>query len=333
MEDESEIEEGSDISEGSGVDNEDDENFKHFTDSTSKDETNKGQCVRNQLSIWESLLEIRIKSKKALSASNKMPVGEKFNEILNNADEECQKKLSETKKNISNLLDKLFSLQTLLLNKYPETKKLLSKTKENMQDKNDEEITSEEESDDEPEIKRVKIQDIGKSLSDRHEIYKVYRNKTIEKWYDKTRIKHTGSNSHTLVDHINNTLMDKSKLLQKSQMKKSTYNIIGEKEAEEEYNVNIYDDDDFYHQQLRELVEFKSSDITDPLQLSRQWVQLQNMRSKMKRKIDTRATKGRKLRFGVHSKLVNHIACREYENSKTEEAKKELLNSIFQKSN
>lgn len=329
---ENEIEEGSDVSYGSDVESNDDENFKNFSESTTVGKGNKGISVRKQLNIWESLLEMRIKSKKALSASNKMPVGGKLKEIFKCADEESKNKLSQTNRNLTNLLKKMLLLETLMLKKYPETRKLSLKKQENNQQDN-EEISSEEELDDEQEIKRSKIQNYGEELSERHEVYRIYRNKTIEKWYDKTKFKHTQSNSYTIVDQINNILMDKSKLLKKTQLKRSSGQIIGEAEGKDEadYDVNIYDDEDFYHQQLRELVEFKSSDIIDPIQLSRQWVQLQNMRSTMKRKIDTRATKGRKVRFGIHSKLVNHVGCRDFENSKTDDAINELESSMFQK--
>ena len=36
-----------------------------------------------------------------------------------------------------------------------------------------------------------------------------------------------------------------------------------------EYDPEIFDDSDFYHQLLRELIERRSSDITDPVQLGR----------------------------------------------------------------
>jgi protein AATF/BFR2 len=50
----------------------------------------------------------------------------------------------------------------------------------------------------------------------------------------------------------------------------------------------------------------------------------------MKRKIDTRATKGRKIRYMVHSKLVNYMAPVS-QNLFSEEAKTELFNSLFGK--
>ena len=36
------------------------------------------------------------------------------------------------------------------------------------------------------------------------------------------------------------------------------------------YDAEIFDDSDFYHQQLRELIERKTADIVDPVAISRQ---------------------------------------------------------------
>jgi protein AATF/BFR2 len=83
-------------------------------------------------------------------------------------------------------------------------------------------------------------------------------------------------------------------------LNRSSYNIIGDRQPTsdvnlEEYDTQIFDDDDFYHQLLRELMERKSDDA-DPNALGQQWLQIQRMRSKMKRKVDTKASKGRKTR-------------------------------------
>jgi protein AATF/BFR2 len=157
----------------------------------------------------------------------------------------------------------------------------------------------------------------------------------IQKWNDKTRVVlKGGATSHSVLDQIEYNLSNKEKLVKRTQLKRSHYSIVGEEEGndkgEEECNSEIFDDDDFYHQLLRELIEVKSADVTDPVQLGQQWIQLQNLRSKMKRKIDTRATKGRKIRYAVHSKLVNFMGPID-ENLWTEEAKNELYNSLFGK--
>lgn len=40
-------------------------------------------------------------------------------------------------------------------------------------------------------------------------------------------------------------------------------------EASKDYDPEIFDDSDFYHQLLRELIERRSADVTDPVQLGR----------------------------------------------------------------
>ena len=70
-----------------------------------------------------------------------------------------------------------------------------------------------------------------------------------------------------------------------------------ENNEDKEYDVEIFDDDDFYHQLLRELIERKTEGITDPMLLGQKWLQIQKMRNKIKKKVDTRASKGRKTRY------------------------------------
>lgn len=141
--------------------------------------------------------------------------------------------------------------------------------------------------------------------------------------------------------------------MRRTQLKRSEYDIIGykkdvpeeeikdpeeievnpvtrDRKDNDEYIPEIFDDSDFYHQLLRELIECKSADISDPVQLSRQWIALQQMRSKMKRKVDTKATKGRKIKYVVHNKLVNFMAPEKLV-SWTDESKNELYSSLFGK--
>ena len=43
------------------------------------------------------------------------------------------------------------------------------------------------------------------------------------------------------------------------------------------YDAEIFDDSDFYHQLLRELIERKTADVRDPLEISRLFVCLSNI--------------------------------------------------------
>lgn len=269
----------------------------------------------------------------------------------------------------------------MLFKNFPETKNLSTKkqsaeTETDEKEESDEEIPSdtdneeipsdtEGEEDEKLNVKELKnnvkpnftrkrkLEDYDKELETSHKAFKPFRDSTIQKWNDKTRlgtaanIKNTPTN--TILQQISYILSDREKLVRRTQLKRSEYDIIGYKKAEkteesgdenpvakdrkesDEYISEIFDDSDFYHQLLRELIECKSADISDPVQLSRQWIALQQMRSKMKRKVDTKATKGRKIKYVVHNPLVNYMAPEKCTTTWTDESANELYSSLFGK--
>ncbi|XP_011870213.1 PREDICTED: protein AATF-like [Vollenhovia emeryi] len=330
-------------------------------------EIEKGNCVRNQLKLWENFLEMRIRLQKCVIVSNQMPQYNTHKELGSNVD--FVKKVNETKTKLTQIMENMLQLKGLLLKQYSETRNLCvnankrkidrSKGKnENTNDPANEEIPSDTEdelengeqssidedieTDEEVPRKFLKFNDYENVLQRDHNSYKEYRDSVLKKWNDKTRIA-TGSLSkgsgQTTLKQIEFAMSNISKLRKRTQLKRSEYNIVGKSLLNEdsdgrkiqEYDVEIFDDDDFYHQLLRDLIEYKSSDVTDPIQLSKQWIQLQNMRKKIKRKIDTRTTKGRKVRYNVHTKLVNFMAPITVYDTWTDNAKNELYNSLFGK--
>lgn len=77
--------------------------------------------------------------------------------------------------------------------------------------------------------------------------------------------------------------------------------------SEKQILPEIFDDDDFYHHLLREVIERKTQDVSDPFEISRHWIEIQKLRSKMKRRVDTKASKGRRIRYDVIPKLVSFM--------------------------
>jgi len=75
-----------------------------------------------------------------------------------------------------------------------------------------------------------------------------------------------------------------------------------------DYDQEIFDDQDFYNQLMRELIDRKTSNIVDPAELSRKSIELQKLRSKSKKVVDTKASKGRKIKFNIHKQMVNFMA-------------------------
>ncbi|XP_026278373.1 protein AATF [Frankliniella occidentalis] len=226
-------------------------------------------------------------------------------------------------------------------------------------------IESEDDESDSGQIpkKKMKKENLSQVLSSRHANYIPYRDATIQKWNNKTQVAHGSSSRNfsafeqSTLKQIEQILADKSRVMKRTQLRRSEYHVLGQplnnsapsKPEEEhhngstetqesksvadvskEYDPEIFDDSDFYHQLLRELIERRSADVTDPVQLGRQWIELQKIRSKMKRKIDVKATKGRRLRYTVHPKLVNYMAPQP-SMVMNEEAVTELYNSLFGK--
>ncbi|XP_012535391.1 protein AATF [Monomorium pharaonis] len=339
--------------------------IKTISETNVRTEIEKGISIRNQLKLWENFLEMRIKLQKCVAVSNKMPQYEMHKEFRSDVD--FMKKVNETKMKLALVIENMLQLKDFLLKQYPETKNLRfdakkRKTKErniNTNDSMDEEIPSDTENEFENEKqssvdedtkaieesipqKRLRYNDYEKIIRNDHDSYKEYRDFVIKKWNDKTRIVMGSLNKdsgQTTLKQIEFAMSDINKLRKRTQLKRSEYNIVGKALSNEsndgkriqEYDPEIYDDDDFYHQLLRDLIEYKSSDVTDSIQLSKQWIQLQNLRKKIKRKIDTRATKGRKVRYNVHNKLVNFMAPITVYNTWTDNAKNELYNSLFGK--
>lgn len=173
--------------------------------------------------------------------------------------------------------------------------------------------------------------------------FEPYRNSTIDKWYERTRLlsgkvgRGFASLEQSPVKQIEHILIDEERLLRRTQTKRTSYKILGSEVAADgeeqqpgapEVDPEIFDDDDFYHHLLREIIERKTSNVDNPVALSRQWLEIQKLRSKVKRKVDTRASKGRKIRYDIIPKLVNYMAPLDM-STYSEEAKTELFGSLF----
>ncbi|CAG2117637.1 unnamed protein product, partial [Medioppia subpectinata] len=156
-------------------------------------------------------------------------------------------------------------------------------------------------------------------LSKRHCNLSSTRNHLLDKWYEKTRFTSNAFKNKSLVgleqsstQQIGRILSDMERLtdIDEKAINDNELNVESiDKSDGNEVDAEIFDDDDFYHQLLRELIESKTgSQANDPMILSKKWLEIQKLRNKIKRKVDTKASKGRKIRYDVHSKLVNFMA-------------------------
>ncbi|MPC80125.1 Protein Aatf [Portunus trituberculatus] len=89
----------------------------------------------------------------------------------------------------------------------------------------------------------------------------------------------------------------------------ATYHVLGRprdatKVEDVEYDTEIFDDTDFYTRSLEDVLKAKVSLSDNMTDVSRKWIEIQNLRRKAKKKVDKKASKGRKIRYevslGVH---------------------------------
>ncbi len=286
------------------------------------DEVAKGRVIRDQLRLWEKLMEIRIQLQKVATKVNRFPRHQSWSQFKSAFELPHRQAVKRARESVSDLLDDLLELQS----------SALSRLNEEVEEK------------DESPSKRMKLSEYSSLLSRRHEELLPFRDATIHKWNDRTKLASGNVNSKkafsaletSTLKQIQFVLADKSRLVARTQVKRSDYKVLGteeeddkEKDEEKSRDEEIFDDDDFYHQLLRELIERKTVGVTDPSQLGRHWLQVQRLRSKAKKNnVDTRASKGRKARYDIHQKLINFMA----PNQKigwSDSAKNELFSSLF----
>ncbi|XP_062279519.1 protein AATF [Scomber scombrus] len=365
--DSGEEDEGSD--EGSDDDEMEDDDegaVRTFSKEKVDEEVEKGNAVKNQLALWDQLLEGRIRIQKALMTTNQLPQPQTLPEFKRQGGAEVAGALKNTHKALKALQRSLLELHDQVLYHNPDTKTIALGKPEGAQSE-DEEINSDEDEEEPmkeegPLKRKLEMAEYPDFMAKRFAAFQPYCNTTLQKWHDKTRLtmgkstKGFGAFDRNILTQVEQVLMDHERLVRRTQTKRSDYRVLGKKEAstitsetvpeegeEAEHKMkanahlkdldeDIFDDDDFYHQLLRELIERKTSaaDPNDQVAMGKQWLAIQKLRSKIKKKVDTKASKGRKVRFHIHSKLINFMAPVD-NSSVSDEARNELYRGLFGK--
>lgn len=344
---------------------EDDGVVMTFSSVKVSEEVEKGRAVKNQIALWDQLLEGRIKLQKALLTTNQLPQPDVFPVFKDKGGPEFTSALKNSHKALKALLRSLVDLQEELLFQYPDTRYLVNGMKpktesEEISSEDDELVEEKKKQRKAPPKRKLEMENYPSFMAKRFADFTVYRNRTLQKWHDKTKLasgklgKGFGAFERSILTQIDHILMDKERLLRRTQTKRSVYRILGKPEPAPEpvaeslpgepeippqvpanahlkdLDEEIFDDDDFYHQLLRELIERKTSslDPNDQVAMGRQWLAIQKLRSKIRKKVDRKASKGRKLRFHVLSKLLSFMAPIDH-TAMNDDARTELYRSLF----
>eukprot|EP01027_Heterolobosea_sp_BB2_P017925 GEZU01025338.1.p1 GENE.GEZU01025338.1~~GEZU01025338.1.p1 ORF type:complete len:228 (+),score=68.05 GEZU01025338.1:108-791(+) len=160
---------------------------------------------------------------------------------------------------------------------------------------------------------------------------KPYRNSTLDRWYRKARLSSGGGVNKKfkalnldILTQIEDVLKDEERLIQRTQVKRNNYTTLGKRARTQEDNdtnnnaangnlqerdPEIFDDTDFYQTILRELIQTgggatgAGGSTIDKAMVSQQVRETKKARNGLERG----ATKGKRIRYNTHEKLVNFM--------------------------
>ena len=160
-----------------------------------------------------------------------------------------------------------------------------------------------------------------------------HRNATLQRWSAKTRDtsglaqqgpKEKNQSQTSIVDALQEQLSHRERLLRRAHTPRSCAPLqLANKVTEDK---KIYDDVDFYGLLLKELLEQKSQDSVAASNIDIDFSLRRE--AKTKKNVDTKASKGRRLRYTVHEKLQNFMAP-EDRSTWGERQMDELFGSLF----
>ncbi|KAL6710119.1 rRNA-processing protein bfr2 [Coniothyrium glycines] len=267
----------------------------------------KGQAVKTQRKTFDSLLNTRIRLQKAIIATNSMRAEEHKAKSAPDSSVEAAEAAALTL--LNNLTDLRLSL---------EESRTGNKRKRSQFDS---ETSSSE---------------IWTSIQSTESAAVANRKAVLERWSNKTKTTTVANNKARLNASAQQTLTEvleaqltSPHLITRTQTPRSCAPLQSAVKAPQP-DASIYDDADFYGLLLKELLEQRSSDLNAngsaefvvqaPWQLARE--------NKTKKIVDTKASKGRRLRYTVQEKLQNFMAPEE-RGQWGDRQREELFGSLF----
>eukprot|EP00126_Sphaerothecum_destruens_P004725 Sdes_comp18349_c0_seq1m8110 len=265
-------------------------------------EMKKGMHVRTQLRNWETILELRIKLQKLLLCGNSFPQPEDYQLFLEN-DSSLLYKFNDISNEMSGLLSTLLELQYSTLGAYSGSESIVKEKSVKGAKKRLREDSAD-------------FSDYWNYMTTLNEYLVPYERSVISKWGEKVRLasgnlqkKKLKAVNQGIVDQIDQIMMDENRLISRTQIKRTDYHIMGQADLEsgshpkdvssssriiysEKHDPEIFDDTDFYHQLLRDLIDQRSKymDGDDPITMGQSFMEIHKLRMKSKKQVDTKAS-------------------------------------------
>ncbi|GAM89905.1 hypothetical protein ANO11243_079450 [Dothideomycetidae sp. 11243] len=281
----------------------------------------KGIAVQKQRAAFDALLGVRIKLQKALIGGNTLAGlaqdGSHPEEDLENAFQAAETAAFNLWSSLTSLREQLGSARS-------------------GQKRNHAEFSSD-----------MPTSDLWRHTKSQEAESKRHVDSTLEKWYSRTHAAETtsaarnrvntasaASSTSSAANIINSALADRTHLLKRARTPRSCapYQLSRQSTSAKHQpsDPTVYDDADMYAVLLTTLLEQRGNATTVALDKGGAALSGHAVRreAKTRRVVDTKASKGRKLRYTVHEKLLNYMAPRETGSWGDRQAE-ELFSSLF----
>ncbi|KAJ8522765.1 hypothetical protein ONZ45_g726 [Pleurotus djamor] len=309
---------------------------------TRDNDRRKGKAIRQQLALWDSLLDSRIKLQKAVVSSNQLPTPSVIQPAIS-SDDQLRSSLNDLLEQAVLLSDELSQLQIDLLHANTDTivpPRKRRRTDLVIESSNFDEWLEEASQDAvvlENAVHPYQLQTLSKWSSKIQAVAPSVLLPSTRNAFSKNR-----QNIKSVVQLIDDTLTtDREKLLNRTQTRRtkgarlgptlsipSGHTGKGSLEVVEDgdaIDTELFDDTDFYQQLLRDIIDSRGNTSA-----TEDWLTIQKQK-KAKKKVDTKASKGRKLRYEVHEKMQNFMVPVPVPGSWHDEQMDELFASLLGK--
>ncbi|KJK83876.1 hypothetical protein H634G_00239 [Metarhizium anisopliae BRIP 53293] len=256
----------------------------HLSALSNRADIDKGVAIQKQRKIYDGLLNLRIRLQKALVAANSFPTVEAGTDAESEPYEAAEEAAIKLLNTISSLRESI---------KAP--------TKTGEKRKRDF-------------VASMSNDDIWEQLQDEDKDATGFRQERLEKWSKKVqsvnmaRPSGISEKSKTLISALQEQLIvPNNRLVKRTRVPRSCAPAqLAKKVATDEY---VYDDADFYQLLLKELVDQRTVEgVADYATAVPTVMVTATKEAKVRKQVDRKASKGRKMRFTVHEKLQNFMA-------------------------
>lgn len=258
-----------------------------------KADVDKGKAVKLQRKLFDSLLNLRIMLQKALVATNSLAVAENDSKthISSEPYQAAENAAIKLWNSLNGMRHELF--QTSSTAQTGQKRKLTVSSS-------------------------MPSSSIWEKMQETEVASINYRQETLEKWSSKVRLSmalplsqklNATASQQSITSLLQDQLANSEHLVRKTKIPRSCAPIQRDLKLSED--PNIYDDANFYQILLKDLVDRRRADQLsghDGFESFRNLPGASIKDVKTKKVVDTKASKGRKLRYTVHEKLQNFMA-------------------------